>query len=895
MPPDHWIYAIPLRLRSLFRRNTVEQELEEELRSHVEDETEACVHRGMSADEARAAALRKIHGAEFYKDEVRDAWGVGFIDSIRQDVRYTLRALRKSPVFTLVAIASLSLGIGANTSIFSLMDVLLIRPLPVVEPDRLSLMRLDERQYSFSYPLFQQVHDHNAVFSSTFAYSTDTVQVPEGQDLLLVPAVYGSGEYFQALGVAPVIGRAFGPEDDRRGGGVSGLVALISDGLWSRKFGRDPSVIGRAMPINGRPVTIIGVTPAGFFGVDVGAAPDLFMPLNQKRELDGGGGCMDSVSCWFLRVMGRRKPDISPDQADAALRVISRPSMEATTQADMRADRKAIYQKRVIHAEAGESGFSRLRLNVRDPLKVLMGLVVIVLLIACANMANLLTARASARAREVGVRLAIGASRARLIRQFLTESLILSASGAAGGFLFSIWSTRLLLSILSTTDNPVRLDLHADFRVLLFSSAAALASGLLFGTAPALRATAQGVGAVIKERGRHGRVVESTGFGKIMLGLQVGLSVVLLAAAGLFAGSLMRLLNLNPGFDADRLTVISVVNSRPPRTGAAAATLFGRLAERARMLPGVEAATLVWPKPLTNSGWNDLATVPGRPDLAEDQRLVDINVVGAQYTRTWGVRLTAGRDFDAGDTATSEKVIMISENAARRFFPNGGALGRQIGVEKNVLRRIVGLVGDTKYRTLKDENGLVAYVPYTQSNNPGYVALRTSMPPRGVFPMFRQILREEAPGMPVGTVVSMRQQIDESLSTERLTAYLSVFIGVLALLLTSIGLYGILAYSVTRRTSEIGVRMALGARRTSVVWLVVRETMVHTVTGIAVGVAVVLRASNVVRSLLYDLKPNDPATIALAVGVLVLVCALAAALPARRAARLDPMQALREE
>jgi predicted permease len=895
MTPDHWIYTIPLRLRSLFRRNTVEKELDEELRSHVECETEACVHRGMSADEARAAALRKIHGAELYKDEVRDAWGVGFIDSIRQDVRYTLRTLLKSPVFTLVAIVSLSLGIGANTSIFSLMDVLLIRPLPVAEPDQLSLVRLDERQYSFSYPLFQQVHDHNGAFSSSFAYSVETVQVPEGQDILLMPAVYGSGDYFAALRVAPTIGRIFGPDDDRKGGGPSGLVALIRDGLWSRKFGRDPSVIGRAMTINGQPVTIIGVTPAGFFGVEVGTAPDLFMPLNQKRELDGAGPCMESTSCWFLRVMGRRKPDISPDQAEAALRVISGPSMEATTQANMRADRKAAYQKRVIHAEAGKSGFSRLRLNVRDPLKVLMGLVVIVLLIACANMANLLTARATARAREVGVRLAIGATRARLVRQFLTESVILSASGAVGGFVFSIWSTRVLLSILSTTDNPVRLDLRADWRVLLFSSTAALAAGLLFGTAPALRATAQGVAAAIKERGRHGRGGEPAGFGKALLGVQVGLSVVLLAAAGLFAGSLVRLLNLNPGFDADRLTVISVVNSRPPRTGTAAITLFNRLAERARMLPGVEAATVVWPKPLTNSGWNDFATVPGRSDLAEDQRLVDINVVGTQYTRTWGVRLAAGRDFDAGDTATSEKVIMISENAARRFFPDGGALGRQISIEKNVLRRIVGIVGDTKYRTLKDEIGLVAYVPYTQSNNNGYVALRTSIPPGGVLPMFRQILRDEAPGMPVGTVVSMRQQIDESLSTERLTAYLSVFIGLLALLLTSIGLYGILAYSVMRRTSEIGVRVALGARRTSVVWLVVREAMVHTLTGIAVGVAVVLGASKVVRSLLYDLKPNDPATIAAAVGVLVFVCALAAALPARRAARLDPMQALREE
>jgi predicted permease len=468
-----------------------------------------------------------------------------------------------------------------------------------------------------------------------------------------------------------------------------------------------------------------------------------------------------------------------------------------------------------------------------------------------------------------------------------------------GGWLFSLWSTRVLIGVLSTVDNPVHLDVQPDWRVLLFSATVTITAGFLFGIGPAFQATRHGLAATLKERAHqlHGGEA-SFGFGKALMSIQVALSVVLLAAAGLFAGTLIRLMTLDPGFDPGRLTVISIVNSRPPVKGTAALDLFGRLIRRARTIPGVESATLLSTTPLTNGGWDDFFAIPGRQDLTEDQRLADINAVGTHFTDTMRVPLLAGRDFNDADTAQSDNVILISENAAKRWFPNGNAVGASISMvsmTSHVDRRIVGIVGNSKYLNLREELPLNVYVPYTQSNQAGYVAIRTTMPISATYTAFRQILHEEAPAMPIGTIKTMRQQVDESLSTERLTAYLSVFIGVLALLLTSVGLYGILAYFVARRTGEIGIRMALGAQRPSVVWLVVRQAMGHTIGGVAVGVLVVLAASRLVRSLLYDVRPNDPLTIAAAVVLLMLVCLVAASLPARRASRLDPMQALREE
>ena len=883
---------------NIFRRKRFESDMDAELRFHIAAYVDDLFRSGVPREEAVRRARLEFGALEATKDECRQAGGFQRIDELRADLRLTLRTLRQNPGFAAIAILSLALGIGANTAVFSLMDVLLIRPLPVAYPDQLALLRLDADRYSFTYPLFRQVQDRNAVFSGIFASTYRRVQVPEGADMLLIQAVYGSGEYFRTLGIAPVIGRIFGPDDDRPGGGADGPVAVISSGLWSRKYGSSPAAIGQTMVVNSVVVTIVGVAPPGFFGTEVGNAPDIWLPLNLARQTGDNAACFDNPDCWFLRVIGRLRPDVSWDKAASNLRVISRPSMEATVKPGMRSDRKAKALARIVEFEPGRSGYSGLRMRVKDPLAVLMALVALVLLIACANMAGLLTARASARWREVGMRLALGAGRGRLVRQFLTESLVLSAAGSAAGLLFSFWSTRLLIGVLSTADNPVRLDLRPDWRVALFTTGTAIAAGILFGIWPALRSTRHGVAGILRERAHQLRAShQRSGFARHLLALQTALSVVLLAAAGLFAGTLVRLATLHPGFDPDHLTIVNVLNSRPPVVGPAAINLFGRLMERARAIPGVESVTALSTMPLTGGGWDDFFAIPGRLDLSEEQRDADINTVGTSFSRTMGIPLLEGREFNAGDTAQSEPVILISENAARRWFPNGGAIGARIRAESSgpQPRRIVGIVGNSKYLDLREALPNTVYIPYTQTTQKGYVALRTAAPISATYAAFRRILHEEAPAMPIGTIKTMRQQIDESLSTERLMAYISVFVGVLALLLTCVGLYGVLAYNVTRRTGEIGIRMALGAQRPSVIWLVVKEAMAHTLAGLAVGVAAVFATSRVVRSMLYDVQPNDPFTIAAAVLLLIAVCAVAAWLPVRRATRLHPIEALREE
>ncbi len=890
-------------LISLFRRNRLEQELDEELQFHLDQAIEFGIARGLDREQARREAMRSFQGIQQRKEECRDHWGIRAVDNLFQDLRYALRTLRKSPGFTVVAILSLALGIGANTAVFSLMDVLLIRPLPVKQPDRLALLRINSPeftvgpQYSFSYPLFRQVQQRNAVYSGLFAWSSRPVQTPEAREMALLRGVYASGEYFQTLGVPPVLGRTFGPEDDDPAGGKNGPVAVISDSLWKRKYAASPRVLGQSIVINGIPMTIVGVMPAGFAGTEIGYAGEIWMPLNVARQTGDNASCFTKSSCWFINVMGRLRPGITRAQADANLRVISPASFEATVPPGMRADRKTQYRARKLESERGTSGYTFLRRQVGNPLQVLMSLVALVLLIACANMANLLTARASARFREVGVRLAMGAGRLRVIRQFLTESLLLAIAGSFAGFLFALWSTRALILVLSTTDNPIVLDLQPDWRVLFFSTAAAVLAGIAFGLGPALYVTRFGAGAALKQTVRNVRGGEERfGFGRVLLGAQVALSIVLLAAAGLFAGTLVRLMRVNTGFDASDLTIVSVVNSHPPLEGPQLIQLVGRLMPRVRAIPGVESAALIWPTPLGGSGWNNFFDIPGRTDLPEEQRLADVSVMGTRFTETMRVPLLAGRDFNESDTADSDKVALITENAARRWFPNGGALGAHIGFgAAGAHLRIIGITADYRYRNLREDVPLTVYIPYTQNNSFGSIALRTKLPLNATYAAFRAILHEEAPSMPIRTIKTMKQQIDESLSAERLTAYLSIFIGALALLLTSIGLYGILAYSVSRRTGEIGIRMALGAQRGSVVWLVVRQVMAHITLGGAIGVAAVLLSSHVVKNLLYNVRPNDPGTIAAAVSALLLVCIIAAAIPARRATQLDPMQALREE
>ncbi|HLJ45086.1 MAG TPA: ABC transporter permease [Bryobacteraceae bacterium] len=894
---ENWLYTLPLRLRSLLRRKRVEQDLEDEFQFHLEQRIEDGIRRGLSCEEARADAIKALDRIQLRKDECRDTRGFNFIENALQDLRYAVRVLRKDAGFTTIAILSLALGIGANTAIFSVMDVLLLRALPVHQPAGLRLLSLTTNfgpRYSFNYPMYELIRDRSEVFSGLFAWSTSHFQTPINGDMVLIDGTYASGDYFTTLGVPPRAGRVFGREDDWKTGGKNGPVAVISEGFWSRRYGRAGTAIGQAIVLNGVSTTIIGVMPASFTGTIVGTPVDVWVPLNMQRQMEGPA-CITNAHCWYLLAMGRLKDGISEERAQVQLRTISRGIM-LDSDPPQKADRRANFLSQVLQTEPGAAGFTRLRGKLRSPLRVLMALVGFVLLIACANMANLLTARASARHKEVVVRLAMGASRGRVIRQFVTESLLLAIAGAAGGFLAAIWATRGLIALLSTTDNPVVLDLKPDWRILGFTALTAIVAGLLFGLAPAVRATRAGIGSALKERTHQIQgAAGAFGFTRLLLGSQVALSIVLLAAAGLLAQSLVRLLTERPGFDPRGVSVISLDTTRLPEKGAALIDLYGRVVHRAAELPLVESASLLSTTPLTNRGWNDYFLIPGRTDLPEEQRLADINAVSPRLLQTMRIPLLAGRDFNEGDTPRSPLVAIVSENAARLWFPNG-ALGAEFGMEGNSPKlRIVGIAGNIKYMNLREETPLTVYVPYTQSNQTGFIALRTRASLRQTYANFRDLLRQVAPGAPIRTIRTMEQQIDESLSTERLTAYLSVYFAGLALLLTAVGLYGILAYSVARRISEIGIRMALGAQRSNVIWLVVREAMGHTAFGAAVGTAAVFVSAKLIASLLYGVRPHDPVAMLLAIAALAAVCAVAAWVPARRASRLEPMVALREE
>ncbi|MBV9498932.1 MAG: ABC transporter permease, partial [Acidobacteriaceae bacterium] len=593
MKIERWIYTLPLRLRSIFHPRQVEQELEDELNYHLEQCAEQEIARGTDPNEAHYVALRAMQGVEQRKEECRDRRRVGMIENLGRDLRYAVRMLRKSPAFTTIAVLSLALGIGANTAIFSLINTLLLRPLPVPQPERLLtvLANTHGRQSisDFTYSIFRAIQQETQVFSHVFTWGSHSFQMNSGPDMVHVPGMFASGDYFSGLGVPAVTGRTFTSADDKPEGGKDGPVTVISDQFWSSHFQRDPSAIGSGITLDGTRFTIIGIMPPGFSGAEVGTKPQIWVPLTSKVD---DQACLASRSCWWLVTMGRLKPGISPKQADAELAITSTRILHDALPTNWGPlDQKKFLQRQFFTAP-GAQGWTFLRTQFSNPLAILMTLVVLVLLIACANMANLLLARASARQREIAVRLAMGASRTRIIRQLLTESVLISLIGGLAGIAFASWSVRLLVGFLSASQRhsfsgePAQFDLHPDWRVVLFTLLAITAGGLLFGLGPAFRATRVGISASLKERAHNLRLAESrVGVGRIILAAQAALSVLLVAGAGLFAGSLFRLLTLNPGFNPKDVALIGIDTDRLAQRGPALLNLYSRLLDRSAHLP----------------------------------------------------------------------------------------------------------------------------------------------------------------------------------------------------------------------------------------------------------------------------------------------------------------------
>jgi len=819
-------------------------------------------------------------------------------DAVLQDVRYAIRTLRSSPGFAAVAILSLGLGIGANTAIFSLIDAVILKTLPVSHPEQLLQVTMGKSSF-FTNPIWEQLRDRQDVFSGMFAFSGERFNLAAGGEARYAQGSFASGQFFDTLGLHAIIGRTFTTADDQRG--CAG-TAVLSYGFWQREYGGRAEVLGKTISLDNHSFEILGVIGPGFTGVNVGSDTDLYAPLCAEKVVHGETSSLDRRSAWWLRLVGRPKAGISASQAEARLKTLASPIFEATVPSDWKADQQDSYRRHTFDTQTAANGLSFIRRDYRQALMVLMVIVGVVLLIACANVANLLLARSAARQREIAIRMALGSGRGRLIQQLLTESLVLSLTGATLGILFAQWGTRLLVGFLSYNRNKVFLDLSIDSRVLAFTAGVAILSGLLFGLAPAWRGTRVNPQSAMKANARG--VIEGGkfGLGKALVVVQVALSLVLMAGAGLMLATFFRLETLDAGFDREHVLLANVDlrngHYPPARRGA----VFEEMLERLRAIPGVRSASVSAETPVSGSIWNQHVQIEGYTPKGKNDAEVYLNAVSGRFFETLGTDLVAGRDFNARDTRESPKVAIVNQAMAKKFFAGQNPIGKRYrpdgGNKLLAPIEIIGVVKDAKYATLRDDITPTAYMAVSQTAEPGQFItfeLRVAAgAPTAVISAVKSSIAE------VNRDVSLQfktlaLQVDESLSRERLLATLSGFFGALALILAMIGLYGVMSYNVTRRRNEIGIRMALGAEPGRVLRMVMGEVALLIGIGVMVGLGIALAATRLVAGFLYGLTPSDPLTFSLAVALLTGAASLAGYLQARRASRLEPLTALREE
>jgi putative ABC transport system permease protein len=831
--------------------------------------------------------------------------------SVWQDASYGMRQLKQSPGFAAVAVLSLALGIGANTAIFQLIDSIGIRKLPVRSPEELVMVDFAKdslragwfstRSARLTYPQWEQITSQQQAFSGVLAWSAARFNLAPGGEVRNAEGLYVSGDFFRVLGVDAALGRVFTAADDTAACANPG--AVISHAFWQRELGGDRSVLGRTVSLDGRPFPIIGVTPASFFGVEVGSRFDIAVPLCADRLLaTDQKGRIPLRHAWWLSIMGRLKPGWTEQRATAHLRALSPAMMRATLPQQYDPETAKRYLANKLEAAGAATGISGLRERYERPLWLLMATTGLVLLIACANLANLLLARASVREREIAVRLAIGASRARVIRQLLAESLLLATAGAALGALLAQSLSRALIAYLATSGNPLFVTLDLDWRVLGFAMALAVLTCLLFGLAPALRATDLAPAAAIRSGGRGmtpGR--ERFSLRRVLVVSQVALSLVLLVGSLLFVRSLRNLLATDAGFTAEGTVSMNLDFARAKYPKERIPSVYREMQDRLSAQPGVLSAAQVLITPMSGGGWNGNIGPDGAPAAASG-KLSYFNRVAPGYFRTMGTRLLAGRDFDDHDTLSSPKVAIVNEEFARKFFGGANPVGRTFRLQADAgqpepLFQIVGLVANTKYYNLREEFRPIAVLPVAQDDDPGPSAtfvLRMRGSPSELLRAVKSEIASMSPAIGV-EFRSFSAQIEESLLRERLMATLSSAFGFLAGLLATLGLYGVISYMVARRRNEIGVRIALGADRGQVIRLVLREALLLLAAGVAAGVAIAFWSGRAASTLLYGIEPYDPASLAMAAALLTAVALAASYAPARRAARLDAMVALRDE
>jgi macrolide transport system ATP-binding/permease protein len=822
------------------------------------------------------------------------------MNALWQDLRYGVRMLGKNPGFTLIAVLALTLGIGANTAIFSVVDEALVRPLPVPHPERMVLLSMaNERGFStgFAYPHYVDYRDRNDVFdgligSSQLALSLNTNGQSERLDGMIV-----TGNYFSVLGVDMALGRAFAPEEDRTPN--THPVAIISYGCWQRRFGADPKLIGQAVSLNGYPFTVIGVTPAEFGGTVRGYAPEIYLPIMMFSQAQPAWdkNTLTSSSFWWLSLMGRLKPGVSREQAEAAMTALAEQVLSPT-------ERKGAFAEAHPVLKDGRQGDTDRLSDLSFPLKLLMGVVGLVLLIACANVANLLLGRAAARQKEIAVRLAVGASRRRLIRQLLTESLLLSLVGGASGLMLALWLMDMLAAYTPpNSDGHLALDAKLDLRVLGFTLGLSLFTSLLFGLAPALSASKPDLVPMLKnEAGAGGGRRRRFGLKNVLVIAQVALSLVVLISAGLCLKSLRNLNAIDTGFDTTKVFVMSVDLGPGGYDEARGRAFYSQLTERVAALPAVESVSLASVVPLGKSGMiRFLDHLEGYQAEPDEKITVGFNIVGENYFKTLGVRLMAGRDFGPQDNAAAPKVAIINEAMATRYWPDSDPIGKHIDLGRNrkngaQAMEIIGVARNSKYRELTEDPDPAFYQPLQQwYDSEMALHVRTAGEAATLIPMVRNEVQALDANLPVFNVKTLAEQKSRALYTERMAATLLAAFGLLALGLAALGIYGVMAYAVSRRTREIGIRMALGAQAGDVLSLVLRQGMALILIGVAFGLVGAFAATRLLTSFLYGVSTTDATTFALIALLLTAVAGLACYIPARRATKVDPMVALRYE
>jgi putative ABC transport system permease protein len=815
-----------------------------------------------------------------------------------QDIRHGARALRATPLVSAVAVLSLGLGIGANTAMFSVANTLILRPLPVDDPGQLALLRSEEeRRTAWTNPVWEQIRDRPELFPGAFASSNTRFNLSASGESQLVDGLFASGNAFDVLGVHAVIGRMFTVQDDRPGGGIDGPVAVISHAFWQRRFGGSPDAIGRALSIERVAFTIVGVAPPQFFGVEVGKTFDIAVPIG-TATLIRGPGALRQRSSWWLRIMLRLQPAQSPEAATALLRGLQPTIRAATLPDDWHPWTLPQYLRDPFRLELAASGDPALRTKYQRPLVTISVVVGLMLLIACANLANLLLARAAARRQELTVRIALGASRLRIFRQLLSESLLLAAAGALLGLGLAQWTNRLLVGMLSTPGNTLALDLPIDWRVLSFAAVAALVTAVLFGTAPAIKGARQQPVDALKAHTRSVVGEKQVGPGQILLVVQVALSLVLVVTAMSFVRTFASLTSVKRGFDDRRLLIaaVSFPSARIPADARRA--LFSQLLGSAQAMPGVASAALSNGIPFNNNTmWNNVIELPDGPDLPPLDRLTSFNMVSPGWFHTYGTRLVAGRDFGSSDTPDSAPVAIVNEAFARRFTAGRNPIGVRVRHPGNVVREVVGYVEDVTYTSLRDPAPPTLYICYGQQLQLSTSTTLTVRAERDSPGLLAKPLVDALKSVHGDLVISVRPLSDNvrgASSQERIVAVLSAFFGALALLLAAIGLYGVTSYAVNRRRSEIAVRIALGSTARAVIVLMLRRTLVLVCAGLAAGTAASLWASRFIAPLMFGLQPRDPSTLIGAVAVLATVALLAASCPAYRASRIDPARVMSE-